>query len=156
MKESPSIARSVGTKTVSNQMHVADLTPRPYHHVNNQTELSPNHPSVWHRLVVIWRRGSLSPCHNNDIEIILPEISKANDWENLLYSVPNYRFCIILGPKIVYGKGNILQSIFLWFYRGSFFNSTIILKQHSIVKHWEELCSPLSTRHSSFRITMST
>lgn len=71
VKESPSVARSVGTKTVSNQMHVADLTPRPYHHVNNETELSPNHPGVWRRLVVIWRRGSLSPCHDNDIEITL-------------------------------------------------------------------------------------
>lgn len=71
MKESSSVACSVGTKTVSNQMHVADLTPRPYHHVNNKTELSPNHPGVWYRLVVIWRRGSLSPCHDNDIEIIL-------------------------------------------------------------------------------------
>lgn len=71
VKESSSVARSVGTKTVSNQMHVTDLTSRPYHHVNNETELSPYHPGVWHCLVVIWRRGSLSPCHDNDIEIIL-------------------------------------------------------------------------------------
>lgn len=157
MKESSSVARSVGTKTVSNQMHVADLTSRPYHHVNNETELSPNHPGVWHRLVVIWRRGSLSPCHDDDIEIILPKISKVNDYKKTTY------FTLF---QVTFSASSWDQEEFMAraiFFRACFFLlyninvlSQLYLKQHFIVKHWEEFCSPLSTRHSSFRITMST
>lgn len=157
MKESSSVARSVGTKTVSNQMHVTDLTSRPYHHVNNETELSPNHPGVWHRLVVIWRRGSLSPCHDDDIEIILPKISKANDYKKpptlLCSKLPFPRH---LGTKKFMARAIFFRACFFFLLYNINVLSQLYLKQHFIVKHWQEFCSPFSTRHSSFRITMST